>query len=280
MPHQTIRFCAAPDGARIAYATMGSGPPLVKAANWLTHLEYDRENPVWGHWLVGLAEGRKLVRYDERGCGMSDWQVDDFRFDDWVDDLELVVDAAGLDEFPLIGLSQGAAVAVAFAARHPDRVSRLILVGAYGRGRLVRATTDEQRREAALDLEVARIGWGRDEPTFRQVFTSQFLPDGTQEEWAQFNELQRRTTSAGNAVRFLETFSGIDVTEVAPTVACPTLVVHSRDDQRVPLSSARELVTLIPDAQFVTLPSRNHILTSNEPAWPQFLDEVSAFLLA
>ena len=144
----------------------------------------------------------------------------------------------------------------------------------------MRATTDEQRREAALDLEVARIGWGRDEPTFRQVFTSQFLPDGTQEEWAQFNELQRRTTSAGNAVRFLETFSGIDVTEVAPTVACPTLVVHSRDDQRVPLSSARELVTLIPDAQFVTLPSRNHILTSNEPAWPQFLDEVSAFLLA
>ena len=175
---------------------MGSGPVLVKAANWLTHLDYDLENAVWRHWLEGLADGRTLVRYDERGCGLSDWNVDHFRFDDWVDDLELVVDAAGLDRFPLLGVSQGAAVAVAFAARHPERVSRLVLAGAYGRGRLVRATTEEQRREAALDLEVARIGWGRDDPSFRQMFTSQFLPDGTREQWEEFNELQRRTTSA------------------------------------------------------------------------------------
>ena len=186
---------------------MGAGPVLVKAANWLTHLDYDLENAVWRHWLEGLAAGRTLVRYDERGCGMSDWNVEHFRFDDWVDDLELVVDAAGLDQFPLLGVSQGAAVAVAFAARHPERVSRLVLAGAYGRGRLVRASTDEQRREAALDLEVARIGWGRDDPSFRQMFTSQFLPDGTREQWEEFNELQRRTTSAANAVRFLETFA-------------------------------------------------------------------------
>ena len=218
---QTIRFCTASDGARIAYATMGSGPVLVKAANWLTHLDYDLENAVWRHWLEGLADGRTLVRYDERGCGMSDWNVDHFRFDDWVDDLELVVDAAGLDRFPLLGVSQGAAVAVAFAARHPERVSRLILAGAYGRGRLVRATTEEQRREAALDLEVARVGWGRDDPSFRQMFTSQFLPDGTREQWEEFNELQRRTTSAHNAVRFLETFSRIDVTSIAPEGAVP-----------------------------------------------------------
>ena len=207
LTHQTIRFCTASDGARIAYATMGSGPVLVKAANWLTHLDYDLENAVWRHWLEGLAAGRTLVRYDERGCGMSDWNVEHFRFDDWVDDLELVVDAAGLDRFPLLGVSQGAAVAVAFAARHPERVSRLVLAGAYGRGRLVRASTDEQRREAALDLEVARIGWGHDDPSFRQMFTSQFLPDGTREQWEEFNELQRRTTSAPNAVRFLETFA-------------------------------------------------------------------------
>ena len=171
--------------------------------------------------MAALAGGPRrtagtLLRYDERGCGLSDWNVEHFNFDDWVDDLELVVDADGLDRFPLLGVSQGAAVAVAFAARHPDRVERLVLAGAYGRGRLARATTDEQRREAALDLEVARVGWGRDDPSFRQVFTSQFLPDGTREQWEAFNDLQRRTTSPANAVRFLETFSRIDVTGVAP----------------------------------------------------------------
>ena len=278
--HQSIRFCTASDGARIAYATMGDGPVLVKAANWLTHLDYDFENPVWQHWLAGLADHRTLVRYDERGCGLSDWNVDRFRFDDWVDDLELVVDAVGLERFPLLGLSQGAAVAVAFAARHPERVTKLVLAGAYGRGRLVRATTDDERRAAALDLEVARVGWGRDDPSFRQMFTSQFLPDGTREQWEEFNELQRRTTSAHNAVRFLETFGQIDVTEIAPQVQCPTLMLHARDDRRVPVASARELATLIPGCQLVSLPSRNHILTSTEPAWPMFLGEVERFLAA
>ena len=274
---QKIRFCTATDGARIAFATMGSGPILVKAANWLTHLDHDRESSVWRHWLEGLATGRTLLRYDERGCGMSDWNVHSFTFEDWVDDLELVVDAANLDRFPLLGVSQGAAVAVAFAARHPERVTKLILCGAYGKGRLLRATTEEERRLAALDLEVARVGWGRDDPSFRQVFTSQFLPDGTRQEWEEFNELQRRTTSAENAVRFLETFARIDVTDVARQVQCPTLVLHSREDRRVPVSSARELAALIPDSQFVSLPSRNHILT-DEPAWPVFLAEIDRFL--
>ena len=275
---QSIQFCTASDGARIAYATMGSGPVLVKAANWLTHLDFDGESNVWRHWLSGLARGRTLVRYDERGCGMSDWNVDRFTFDDWVDDLELVVDAVGLDRFPLLGVSQGGAVAIAFAARHPERVSRLILASSYARGRLARATTDEQRREAALDLEVARIGWGRDDPSFRQMFTTQFLPDGTREQWEDFNELQRRTTSAHNAVRFLETFSRIDVTEIAPDVRCPTLVLHSRDDRRQPFSAARELAALIPGARLVPLQSRNHILTNREPAWPVFLREIDSFL--
>jgi pimeloyl-ACP methyl ester carboxylesterase/DNA-binding winged helix-turn-helix (wHTH) protein len=276
-PQQTIRFCTAADGARIAFATMGSGPVLVKAANWLTHLDHDRETFVWRHWLEGLAHNRTLVRYDERGCGMSDWDVQSFDFDDWVDDLELVVDAAGLDRFPLLGVSQGAAVAVAFAARHPERVTRLVLSGAYGRGRALRASTEEERREAALDLEVARVGWGRDDSSFRQVFTSQFLPDGTREQWEEFNELQRQTTSAANAVRFLETFAEIDVTELAPKVACPTLVMHSRGDRRVPISSARDLASLIPDCQFASLPSRNH-LVMDEPAWPIFLAELDRFL--
>jgi pimeloyl-ACP methyl ester carboxylesterase/DNA-binding winged helix-turn-helix (wHTH) protein len=276
--HQKISFCTASDGARIAYAVMGSGPVLVKAANWLTHVDYDLNSPVWGHWLEGLAHGRTLVRYDERGCGLSDWNVDHFNFDDWVDDLELVVDAEGIETFPLLGVSQGAAVAVAFAARHPDRVERLVLSGAYGRGRLVRARTDEERREAALDIEVARVGWGRDDPSFRQMFTSQFLPDGTREQWEAFNDFQRRTTSTENAVRFLETFSRIDVTSIAPHVRCPTLMLHSRDDRRVPLHEARELAALIPGCRLVSLPSRNHILTDFEPAWPMFLRELNLFL--
>jgi pimeloyl-ACP methyl ester carboxylesterase len=191
----------------------------------------------------------------------------------------MVVDAAGLDTFPLLGVSQGAAVAVAFAARHPERVTRLILCGAYGRGRLLRASTDEERREAALDLEVARIGWGRDDATFRQMFTSQFLPDGSREQWQEFNELQRLTTSPANAVRFLETFAEIDVTDLAPKVDCATLVMHSRDDLRVPLSAARDLASMIPDAELVSLPSRNHILL-DEPAWPIFLAEIDRFLAA
>jgi pimeloyl-ACP methyl ester carboxylesterase/DNA-binding winged helix-turn-helix (wHTH) protein len=276
--HQAISFCTASDGARIAYAVIGSGPVLVKAANWMTHLDYDLESPVWRHWLEGLSAGRTLVRYDERGCGLSDWNVDHFNFDDWVDDLELVVDAEGLERFPLLGISQGAAVAVAFAARHPKRVERLVLVGAYGRGRLVRATSDEERREADLNLEVARIGWGRDDPSFRQMFTSQFLPDGTREQWEAFNELQRRTTSPANAVRFMETFGRLDVTGEAPAVRCPTLMLHSRDDRRQPLAVAKELAALIPGSRLVPLPSRNHILTDFEPAWPVFLRELDRFL--
>jgi pimeloyl-ACP methyl ester carboxylesterase/DNA-binding winged helix-turn-helix (wHTH) protein len=275
---QHIRFCTTCDGTRLAYATAGTGPPLVKAANWLTHVDYDWDSPVWRHWLVGLARGRELIRYDERGCGLSDWDVHDFTFDAWVDDLEHLVDTIGLERFPLLGISQGAAVAIAYAVRHPERVSRMILWGGYGRGRLVRANTPEERREAALDLEVARVGWGREDPTFRQVFTSQFLPTGTREQWDALNELQRRTTSPDNAVRFLQAFAEIDVVELATQVRCPTLILHARDDLRVPLSSARELAALIPGSRLVPLNSPNHILTAVEPAWPLFLGEVDRFL--
>jgi len=276
--HQQIRFCTSEDGVRIAYAVVGEGRPLVKAANWMTHLDFDWQSEVWRHWLEGLAHGRQLVRYDDRGCGLSDWDVDDLGFDAWVDDLELVVDAMHLERFPLLGVSQGAAVAIAYAVRHPERVSRLILAGSYARGRLVRATGELQRREAALDIELARVGWGRDDATFRQVFTSQFLPDGTPEEWRAFDELQRRTISADNAVRFLEAFARIDVSGIAGQVSCPTLIVHSRNELRVPLTFAREVAALIPDSRFVPLDSRNHILTRDEPAWPVFLGELERFL--
>jgi pimeloyl-ACP methyl ester carboxylesterase/DNA-binding winged helix-turn-helix (wHTH) protein len=276
---QEVRFCVAPDGVRIAYATIGAGPPLVRAAHFLTHLDHDWESPVWRHWLEGLARHHTLVRYDERGCGMSEWDVERFEFDAWVEDLELVVDTLGLERFPLLGTSQGGAVAIAYAVRHPERVSALVLSGAYARGRLVRAATDEARQEAALDLEVARVGFRRNDDVFRQVFTTQFLPDGTHELWQAFNTLQRLSTSPANAVRFLEQFATIDVTADAPLVACPTLVVHARGDLRVPLSCARELAALIPGSRLVTLDSRNHILTEREPAWAVFLRELDRFLV-
>lgn len=277
-PRQVIRFCRADDGTRLAYATFGTGPPLLKAANWMSHLDLEWTAPVWSHWLQGLGHGRQLIRYDERGCGLSDWEVPSFSFEDWVDDLETVVDAAGLDRFPLLGVSQGGAVAIAYAVRRPERVSRLVLAGAYGQGRLTRARTQAERDEAALDLDLARVGWSREDPSFMGVFASQFLPDSTQAERDEFTSFQRRTTSPANGVRFLEEFARIDVLAIAHRVACPTLILHSRDDLRVPAAQAGELAALIPDSQLVLLDSRNHLLTSNEPAWPEFLAQIDAFL--
>ena len=275
---QEIRFCTTADGTRLAYATVGSGPPLVRAAHWITHLDYDWQSPVWRHWLVGLGRRHTLVRYDERGCGLSDHDVVNFTLDAWVEDLETVVDDLGLDRFPLLGVSQGGAVAVAYAARHPERVSRLVLCGAYTQGRLRRAATDEQRREAALQFEMVRLGWGRDDPAFRRFFTSSFIPDAPPELWESFAELLRRTTSAQNAARLLEAWADIDVTDEATRVQAPTLVLHARDELRVPMEQAQRLATLIPGARFVPLASRNHLLRADEPAWDVFLDEVDSFL--
>ena len=277
-PRQQIAFCRAADGVRLAYAVAGEGPPLVRAANWMTHLGYDIESPVWRHWVRDLSLRHTFIRYDERGCGLSDWSATEFSFDDWVSDLESVAEALGLERFPLMGVSQGGAVAVAYAARHPDRVSKLVLCSAYARGRGTRAVNEEEKRAAALDLELARVGWGRDDPSFRQVFAAQFIPDGTRTDWAAFDQLQRRTTSPENAVRFLEEFGRIDVRDEAGQVSCPTLILHSRDDHRQPLRVAEELAALIPDSHLVALNSNNHRLTSTEPAWQVFLDEVERFL--
>jgi pimeloyl-ACP methyl ester carboxylesterase/DNA-binding winged helix-turn-helix (wHTH) protein len=275
---QEIRYCVSPDGVRIAYATSGAGPPLVKAANWLTHLDLEWSSPIWGHWIEGLSAGHQLVRYDERGCGMSEWEVGDFGLDAWVEDLELVVDSVGLDRFPLLGISQGGAVAIAYAVRHPERVSHLVLVGAYGRGRLARAATPEQRQEAELDLTLGRVAWRRDDAAFRQVFAAQFLPDADREHWDAFNALQRATTSTENVVRFLDAFAHLDVSAIAGEVVCPTLVVHARRDVRVPEAQARELAALIPGSRLVLLDTANHIVLESEPAWRVLLDEVERFL--
>lgn len=272
-----VRFTRSTDRTMIAYTVSGDGPPLVKAANWLTHLDYDRDSPVWRHWLREFSRHHRLVRYDERGCGLSDREVDDLSFDAWVDDLAAVVDALGLERFPLFGMSQGGPVGIAYAARHPDRVSRLVLYGSYAVGWKRRGSPAHRRREEAL-MQLMSDGWGRDNPAFRQVFTQMFIPDGTPEQMRWFNELQRRTTAPHIAVRLEEEFGNIDVRAELERVRCPVLVLHARDDEVIPFEAGRRLAASLPDARFVALEGRNHVLLETEPAWERFLDEVRTFL--
>lgn len=275
---QEIRLCIAPDGVRIAYATLGSGPPLVKAANYLTHLEHDWNGPVWQHWLRGLAQHHTLVRYDERGSGLSDWDVTEFSVDAWVQDLETVVNTLGLERFPLLGISQGTAVSVAYAVKHPQKVSHLILYGGYARGRFNRDLTEEEMLQAETMINVIRAGWGNENPAFRQLFSTMLMPDGTEAQMACLNELARISATPENAAAMERAFYQIDVTELAKQVTVPTLVLHGRSDAAIPFEEGRRLAALIPDARFVPLDSRNHILVADEPAWDRFLAEIHAFL--
>lgn len=276
-PEQSVRFTRSRDGTTIAYAVSGSGPPLVKAANWLTHLEFDWESPVWRHWLRELSRHHTLIRYDERGCGLSDREPADLSFPRWVEDLEAVVDAAGVDAFSLLGMSQGGPVGIRYAATRPERVRRMVLYGSYTVGWKHRGSPEFRRREEAL-LQLISDGWGRDNPAFRQVFTSMFLPDGTSEQVEWFNELQRRTTEPHIAVRLEEEFGDIDVRDDLERIRCPALVLHARHDEVIPFDAGRALAVGIPDARFVDLDSRNHVLLEDEPAWSRFLDEVRSFL--
>jgi pimeloyl-ACP methyl ester carboxylesterase/DNA-binding CsgD family transcriptional regulator len=275
---QYIQFCKTPDGVRIAYSVLGSGPPLVKAANWMSHLEFDRDSPVWMHWLRDLSRDHTLIRYDERGCGLSDWNVEGLDLDKWVVDLETVVDALHLERFPLLGMSRGAVVAIAYAVRHPERVSRLILYGGFPLGRMARIHSAEQVEFGKVLLELVRTGWGQENPAFRQVYTTLFIPGGTPEQWNWFNDLQRISTTPEIAAKILDIDFYLDITETAKLLKVPTLVLHASGDAVVPLAQGRELATLIPEARFVTLDSRNHVLLQNEPAWGHFLSELRSFL--
>ncbi len=274
---QDIRFCKTDDGVRIAYASVGDGPPLVKTANWLNHLEYDWESPATSHFFHALARGRRLVRYDARGNGLSDWNVTDFSVDRQVKDLETVVAAAKLDRFPLFGLSQGCAIAVQYAALHPEKVTKLILFGGYARGWRVGGTPERIRQTEAM-VTLTRGGWGQDNPAFRQIFTSLFMPDAPPDTQHWFNELQRKTTSPENAASLIETLGDYDVSDHLAKVKAPTLVLHARGDLRVPLSFGRELAAGIPDARFQMLESNNHLMPENDPAWPVCWKAIDAFL--
>lgn len=274
---QRIGFCTTPDGTKIAHASVGLGPPILKAANWLTHLEFDWTSPIWGQSFVELSRTRTFVRYDERGCGLSDWEVDEISFDAFVEDLEIVADALEMERFPLLGISQGAAVSIEYAARHPERVSGLILVSGYSTGWRIHASPEEQERRDAV-LALTKVGWGTDNPAYRHIFSSTFMPDAPADDLKWFDEFQRLTTSADNAARFQDAFGYIDVRDRLKDVKAPTIVFHSKFDQRIPIEQGRDLAAGIPDAEFVVLDSKNHILVASEPALQVFSEATDRFL--
>ena len=274
---QTIRYARASDGVKLAWAEAGSGPALVKAANWMTHLEYEWESPVWKHWMRFFSENFRFIRHDERGCGMTDRNVGDLSYERWVQDLETVIDAARPEEpFTLLGISQGGAAAISYAVRFPERVKNLILYGGYSLGTSQRGNSDEEKIYRAM-IELVRLKWGDDNPAFRQVFTSRFIPKGTDEQISWFNELCRKTTSAENAARLLEARALINVDDLLEQVTVPTLVLHSSQDAVIPISLGRRLAAGISTAEFVELDSYNHVLLADEPAWERFCSEVLRF---
>ena len=279
MTGQAIRFCTSRDGTRLAYAVTGSGPPLVRAPHWLSHLEYEYESLVWRQWISALSAEHRLLRMDLRGCGLSDREVANLSFDAYVSDLEAVVDAAGYTApFAIFGHSQSAAIAIAYAAAHPQRVSHLVILGGYTRGVMMRNLPPERVAEAEALVKLIEVGWGSDDASYRSLFSMKFLPGGTLEQIASMSELQRMSCDAASAVRIVNSFYGIDVRHLAPRVRCPTLIFHARGDRRVPFEEGRLMAGLIPDARFVPLETDNHILVPQEPAYGEFLSAMRDFL--
>ena len=277
---QRIQFCTSSDGVRIAFATAGQGPPLVRVNNWFTHLDFDWDGPLWRHWFEAFTERRRLIRYDPRGSGLSDRDARDFSLDAWVADLEAVVDAVGLRRFPLIGMCQGGLIAIAYAVRHPDRVSRLVLYSSYPHGAYVEGATDKLSKQARTFAQLIEMGWGREASAFREVFANLLMPDGGKDQVKWVGELQRRSASPETACRLWNAFHAFDIRDEAPKITAPTLVFHVRGDALVPFEAGRALAAMIPNARFVPLESQNHFLLPHEKAWAMFRNELNEFLNA
>ena len=275
---QEIHFCQTSDGVQLAYSRMGQGPTIVKTGNWMTHLEFDFESPIWRHLYRELSCDHTLFRYDARGNGLSDRDVPDVSLEIWVRDLEAVVNEAKVDRFALLGISQGCAVSIAYAVLHPERVSHLILYGGFAVGWKKRARTEAEKEAGEAMLTLMRVGWGQENPAFRQLFTSQFMPGATKEQADWFNELQRVSTSPADAARSFLAAGQMDVSAILSQVTVPTLVMHARHEARVPFEAGRRLAAGIPGARFVPLESQNHLILEGEPAFADFIGEIKSFL--
>lgn len=277
---QQVRFCTSFDGVRIAYGSDGTGPPLVRTTFYLNHLELDWSCPVWKPYLDELTQRNTLLRHDMRGFGLSYDESPPQSLDAWVRDFQAVVDAAGLERFPVIGMCHGAAIAVEYAARHPERVSHLILLGGYVRGALRRARNPEEYAARELMLKTVELGWGEDNDAFNQVWPTLLQPSSTLERLRALAEVQRQSSTSANAVRLLRAAGQLDISEAAVKVKCPALVFHTKKNRAAPFEEGRLLASLIPDARFVPLEGANHVLTELEPAWSEFVRELRAFLPA
>lgn len=278
MLRQGISFCTSADGARIAVASCGAGPVILRAAHWLSHCDHDPESPIWRPWLEAFSARWRFVRYDPRGCGLSDRDVDDLSIDAWMADLEAVAATIAAPRFVLLGMSQGGALAIRYALAHPERVTHLVLVNAYAQGGRIRARTDAERLEAETLVNLVRIGWGRENPAFCRFFTNLFIPGGAPEQHRWWGELERVTASAEVAATLLREMQGIDVLEAARGLRAPTLILQCRGDMRVPFSEGCKLAAAIPGARFVPLDSENHVLLPTEPAWAILHGEIAEFL--
>jgi pimeloyl-ACP methyl ester carboxylesterase/DNA-binding CsgD family transcriptional regulator len=279
-PAQQIRFCTSRDGTRIAYAICGSGPPLVFAAHWVHHLKSDWDSPIWRHWLSMLTRRHTLIRYDLRGCGLSDREGVEFSFEKLVEDFEAVINAAGLKSFAFIGMAVGAAIGMAYAVRHHQRISHLVLYGAYVRNRLALTPTREEVEEVQAEIKVIERGWQNENPAYSQFFTSLHIPDATAEQMHAYDDLLRLTTSPANAVSLRRMFSRLDLHEIVQQVRCPTLVLQLRDDSVIPFDEGRADAALIPGARFVPLDTRNFIMLEQDPEWERLIAELADFLPA
>lgn len=278
MLNQQVRFCKSFDGAEIAYAVTGDGPPVVMLPNWLTHLEYQWRSVAWRPWLEALSKRYRLIRYDPRGCGLSDRNVDDLSFESWVRDFNVLVDTLELNHFSVVGICQGGPIAIEFAARQPGRVSNLVLYGTYSRGRNRRSTVPLEPEKAKVMLEMMQLGWAQEDHSFMRAFATQFQPEGSIEHLRSWCELQRVAASAANAVQLTRVMFDIDVQESAARVTCPTLVAHSDRDAAVPVEEGRLLAQTIPHAQFLQLNSANHFMLAEEPAWQTLVEAMHGFL--
>jgi pimeloyl-ACP methyl ester carboxylesterase len=277
-PKQAVTFCRTADGINLAVASVGCGPVLVRAAHWATHIEYDWQNVVTGPLLQSLAARFHLVRYDYRGTGLSDRDVPAISFQTMLYDLEAVVDALALERFALLGISGGAATSIAYAVRHPHRVSKLVLFGGYAQGRNKR-DSPQDAEEAQAFLTMARKGWGDDRSAFARAFFSFWLPTGSPEQFKSFIELMRAAHSDGRTgVNLRRAVDDIDIVDLLPKVNVPTIVFHCIRDRLVPFDHGRRLAAAIPNARFVPLDSENHALLSTEPAWGKFVEQMEAFL--
>jgi pimeloyl-ACP methyl ester carboxylesterase/DNA-binding CsgD family transcriptional regulator len=277
-PAQQIRFCTSRDGTRIAYATCGAGPPLVWAAHWVHHLKSDWDSPIWRHWLAMLTRRHTVIRFDLRGCGLSDREAVEFSFEKLIEDVEAVIDAVGLERFAFVGMAIGAAVGMSYAVHHPERVSHLVLYGSYVRNRLGGRPTPEEVEEANAELKVIERGWPNAKPAYGQFFASLHIPDATADQMRAYNDLLRLTTSPANAVRLMRTFLSVDLEEVVPQVRCPTLILHPRGDSVIPFDQGRAVAALIPGARFVPLDTRNFIVLEQDPEWTRLVAEMDDFL--